>query len=85
MPSIITLKVPENMNPKLVQIVPAEIRAKEITRIFQVTLKVFYTIESQAGIQHRFDYPVFEFCPDVFDAKWRVCGRIKESTHYFSC
>jgi len=76
--------VPEKMNPKLVQIVPAELRAKETTRIFQVTLKVFYTMESHTGVQNRFDYAVFEYCPDVFDAKWRVCGRVKESAHYFS-
>ena len=63
-----------------------EIRSKGSIRIIQATLEVPYQLiddRTNAKPIEAKDYVVFEYCPDVFDRRWRICGRVHESDHYF--
>lgn len=73
------------MPPKIISISPIELKAQSKIRIFQVNVKIIYLLKnSKEELPKEItDYIVFEYCPDVFNPRWRICGRVKESNHYY--
>lgn len=65
--------------PKLISVVPIQVQGTQGVRIFQVTV----LLQPASAAQTSGAYIVFEYCPDVFNPRWRVCGQVHESDEYY--
>lgn len=75
-----------SIKPRIISVSPAEIKGSTLVRIFQATLEMRYELPEVPPSKkktEKVDYVVFEYCPDVYNPKWRICARVLESDHYF--
>jgi hypothetical protein len=67
--------------PSLVSISPIEMQGASRVRIIQVIAMMCHQpIGDSPAIK---EFVVFEYCPDIYNVRWRVCARVHESTRYF--
>jgi hypothetical protein len=67
--------------PRIINIVPIELQVGSKIRIFQITVEIEY--HKSLGSKPIVEYIVFEYCADIYNPTWRICGRVFPSDQYF--